>query len=47
MASLPTSKININIKNYCQIAANIFQGYADEGFESKVLWEFIKIIFEN
>lgn len=40
-------EITITDKNYCQIATNIFQRYADNNLEGKLLWESIKIDFEN
>ena len=35
MTTLSALEIPISDKNYCQILTNIFQGYADNSFESK------------
>ena len=36
-----------NEKDYCQIATNTFQEYANEDFEGKLLEETIKINFKH
>lgn len=47
MTTSPALEVPINDKNYCQIAIDIFLGYADNNFKGKPLWESIKIGFEN
>lgn len=47
MRSLSTLEVIISYKNHCQIATNIFQGYIDEDFKSKLFWEGIKIDFKQ
>ena len=39
-------QVIMTAKNYCQIATNVFQGYADERFEGKDLWKSMKIDFK-
>ena len=34
-------------KDYCQIALDMFQGYAEQEFEDKVFWESIKMDFKH
>lgn len=47
MTILLTLEVIMSDKNYCQIVTNAFQGYANDNFEGKPLWESIKIDFEN
>ena len=47
MTTSPASKVPISDKNYRQIAIDIFQGYADDNLEGKLLWESIKMDFED
>lgn len=42
-----TSEISISDKNYCQIAINMSQEYTDSNLENNLLWEYIKIDFED
>ena len=47
MTSSPALEVIMSDKDYRQIATDTFQGYADEDFEGKLLWEAIKIDFEH
>ena len=46
MTTSPALQIIITDKDYRQIATNMFQGYADERFEGKLLWRSMKIDFK-
>lgn len=45
--TLLSSKVAISDKDYCQITTDIFQGYANQDFEGKLLWKSIKMKFKN
>lgn len=47
MVSLTVLELIMSDKDYHKIATNLFQGYANEDFEEKLLWESIKIDFET
>ena len=47
MTTSPASEVPMSDKDYRQIATNTFQGYADDNFEGELLWESIKIDFED
>ena len=47
MASSPASEVILSDKDYRQIATDMFQGYADEDFEGKLLWKAMKIDIKN
>ena len=47
MTTSPISEVPMSDKDYCQIATNIFQGYADDNLEGKPFWKNIKIDFED
>ena len=46
MTTSSTLQVIITDKNYCQIALNMFQGYAEQQLEGKLLWESIKMDFK-
>ena len=46
MTTSSTLQIIMTDKNYHQIAINMFQGYANERFEGKFFWRFMKIDFK-
>lgn len=43
----PTLQVIITDNAYCQIATDMFQGYAKEQIEGKLLWKSIKIDFKH
>ena len=47
MTTSPASEAIMSDQDYCQIATDTFQGYADENLKGKPLWESIKIDFKD
>ena len=47
MTTSPASEVPMSDKDYCQIATDTFQGYADDNLEGKPLWESIEMDFED
>ncbi len=47
MASSTALEVIMSHEDYRKIATDTFQGYADEDLEGKLLWESIKMDFEN
>ena len=47
MTTLPALQLIMPDKNYCQIALDMFQGYAEQELEGKVFWKSIKIDFKR
>ena len=47
MITSPALQIIMTDKNYCQIATDMFQRYANERFKGKFLWRALKIDFKD
>ena len=47
MTTSPASQVIMTDKDYRQIALDMFQGYAEQELEGKVLWESIKMDFKR
>lgn len=47
MTISPALKVLMSDKDYCKIATDIFQRYADDNLEGKLFLESIKIDFED